>query len=132
MSGEEQTRTERLFTELFHRLPTEAPPLGFRDEVMARLARERSRRWEWIVAAAVAIPNLLFLLWQLVEGGEEIGAAIASLTNALLGVEEWDAGVSVHVDGLLLLALAFVGLAGLLVTHALLAEERSRSGWRAA
>jgi hypothetical protein len=132
MSGEEQTRTERLFTELFHRLPTEAPPLGFRDEVMARLARERSRRWEWIVAAAVAIPNLLFLLWQLVEGGEEIGAAIASLTNALLGVEEWDAGVFVHVDGLLLLALAFVGLAGLLVTHALLAEERSRSGWRAA
>lgn len=132
MSREEQTRTERLFTELFQRLPTEAHPLGFRDEVMARVARERSRRWEWIVAAAVAIPNLLFLLWQLVDGGEEIGAAIASLTNALLGVEEWDAGVSVHVDGLLLLAVAFVGLAGLLVTHALLAEERSRSGWRAA
>jgi len=132
MSREEQTRTERLFTELFQRLPTEPPPLGFRDEVMARVARERSRRWEWIVAAAVAIPNLVFLLWQLVEGGEEIGSSIASLTNALLGVEQWDAGVSVHVDGLLLLAVACVGLAALLVTHALLAEERSRSGWHAA
>lgn len=133
MTEEEQTPLERRFTELFHRLPVEAPPLGFRDTVMSRIERRRhSRRWEWILAAIVAVPNLLFLLWELLARGEELTAAVSGLTGALLGTEEWDASAGVYVDGLLLLAIAFVGLAALLVTHALLAEERARATLRIA
>ncbi len=132
MNQEELTPIERSFAELFHRLPTEPPPLGFRDAVMARIARERSRRWEWIFAAALAVPSVFFLLWELLDRGDEIVDAVSGLANALLGVEQWDATSSVYVDGLLLLAVALVGIAGLLVTHALLTEERSRSRLRAA
>ncbi len=132
MSREEQTPVERSFTELFHRLPTEPPPIGFRDAVMAAVGRHRSRRWEWTVAGVVAVPNLLFLLWQLVARGDELSAAFAALMNTLLGVEEWDPSGFVFVDGLLLLAVALVGVGGLLVTHALLADERSRSSSLAA
>ncbi len=132
MSREDETPFERAFTALFQRLPTEPPPIGFRDAVMARIARQRSRRWEWILAIVVAAPNLLFLVWQLVARGDEVSSAAVALTNALLGIEEWDASGFVFVDGLLLLAVGLVGLAGLLVTHALLADERSRSRLRVA
>ena len=120
---------ERAFTELFQRLPTEHAPLGFRDAVMARLARESARRWrwEWLAAVAVAIPSLIFLLSTLVEHGDELADGLGSIANALLGLEDWDASTSVYVDGIVLLAVALVGIAGLLVTHALLAEERTRS-----
>jgi hypothetical protein len=125
----DESRTERAFTELFHRLPFEPPPLGFRESVMTRIAAARSRswRWEWLVAAIIAVPNLLFLAWDVIERGDDLAAAFAGLTNALLGIEDWDATASVYVDGLLLVAVACVGLAALLATHALLAEERSRS-----
>lgn len=126
MSADEQTPDERAFTELFQRLPSEPPPLGFRDAVMSRIARRRRHPWEWVAAAAVAIPNLLFLAWQLLEHGEELAVAMTSLTNTLLGVEEWSPTASVYVDGMLLLAVALVGLAGLLVTHVLVAEDRAR------
>lgn len=132
MNEDEQTPLERSFTELFHRLPTEPPPIGFRDRVMSRIVREPSRRWEWIVAAVVAVPNLLFLIWQLIDRGDELTAAASALANTLLGVEEWDQSGFVFVDGVLLLAVAFLGIAGLLVTHALLADERSRPRSRAA
>lgn len=127
--NENDTPTEKSFTELFHRLPVEHAPLGFRDGVMTRIARERSSRWrwEWILAATVAVPNLLFLAWDLFDRGDEIAASLAGIANALLGTEDWDASSSVYVDGILLLAIAIVGLAGLVVTHALLAEERARA-----
>jgi hypothetical protein len=119
---------EKAFTELFHRLPLEATPLGFRDAVMTRVRRERSRawRWQWIVAAAVAVPNLLFLAWEFLDRGDELALAFAGVTNALLGVEQWDAGASVYVDGLLLVAVALVGLAAMLATHALLRVDQAR------
>lgn len=132
MSHEEQTPVELAFTVLFHRLPAEPPPVGFRDAVMSRLAKQSSRRWEWVAAALIAVPNVLFLIWQLVARGDELADALSFLTNALVGVEEWDASGFVFVDGLLLLAVALVGVAGLLMTHALIADERSRSGLRAA
>lgn len=127
-----QTPAERSFTELFQRLPTEPLPLGFRDAVMARLARGRSRRWEWIVAAVIAIPNLAFLVWELLDRGGEFTDAVGGLVNALLGTEPWDASSAFYVDGLLILAVAFVGLAGTLLTHALLAGEPVRSRVRVA
>jgi len=123
----DETRTERAFTELFERLPLEPTPRGFRDAVMARLRRERSWRWEWIVAAAVALPNLIFLLWEFADDGDAFANAFGSVAAALLGIETWDAGASVYVDGFVLVAVALVGLAALLVTHALLAEESARS-----
>lgn len=128
MSLDEQTPRERALTELFQRLPSEAPPLGFRDAVMARIARERARRWEraLVLAAAVAIPNLLFLLWQVLDSGEELSRAGASLMDALLGMEQWDAGTSVYVDGIVLLAVALLGLTALLVTQVLVAHDRGR------
>ena len=120
---------ERAFSEIFHRLPLEPTPLRFRDAVMARLATTQARtwRWEWVVAAVIAVPNLLFLFWDLADRGDDLVAAFGGLTDALLGAESWDASVSVYVDGLLLVAIAFVGLAALLVTHALIAEEKARS-----
>jgi hypothetical protein len=126
--SEDQTALERDFTQLFHRLPLEATPLGFRDAVMGRIATSRARgsRWEWVLAAIIAVPNLLFLLWNAVDAGDDLLAAIGGVTNALLGLEDWDASASVYVDGFLLLAIAFVGLSALLATHALLAEDRSR------
>ena len=130
--GSDQTPAERPFTELFRRLPTEPLPLGFRDAVMARIARGRSRRWEWIVAAALAIPNLAFLVWELLERGDELTDAVGSLLNALVGTEPWDASSAFYVDGLIILALALVGLAGALLTHALLAAEPVRSRVRVA
>lgn len=123
----DETRTERALTELFHRLPLESTPLGFRGAVMARIRRERSWRWEWIVAAIVALPNVLFLLWAFAENSDEFAGAFGSIAGALLGIETWDPGTTVYVDGFVLVAVALVGLAALLVTHALLAEESARS-----
>jgi hypothetical protein len=127
--NDREKRDEAAFTELFHRLPLEPTPLGFREAVMKRIAstRARSWRWEWVAALIIAVPNLLFLLWTFSESGDDIALAVRGVTNALLGVEEWDASASVYVDGLMLVAIALVGLAALLATHALLAAERSRS-----
>ena len=127
--NDRDTNVERTFTELFQRMPTEHAPLGFRDTVMARIAAESARRWrwEWLAAFAVAIPSLIFLMSTLIEHGDELGDGLGSIANALLGLEDWDASTSVYVDGIVLLAVALVGIAGLLVTHALLAEEQTRS-----
>ena len=126
----DETRTERAFTELFHRLPLEPVPLGFRDAVMSRIAASTARawRWEWIIAALIALPNAVFLLWSYAENGDDISAALAGVMNALLGLEAWDGSASVYVDGLLVLAVALVGVAALLATHALVSEERHRTG----
>ncbi len=126
MSRAEQSPSELAFTELFRRLPVEPPPIGFRDSVMAQIVRQARSPWEWIVAAALAFPSLLFLLWQLLERGGELTDAFAALMNAVSSVDDSDAGRVVFVDGSLLLAVALLGLAGLLVTHALLAGARSR------
>jgi hypothetical protein len=127
--NERESRTEIAFTELFHRLPLEPTPLGFRDAVMSRISvnAARSSRWEWILAALVALPSLAFVVWNVMDNGDEIAAALGMLANALLGIDEWDASSSVYVDGVLLVAIALVGVAGLLVTHALLSDEQQRS-----
>lgn len=126
---EGQTRDERALTELFHRLPPDPTPLGFRDAVMGRIAATRARtwRWEWLLAAVTALPNLLFLAWSLADGGDDMVGAFGGLASALLGLEDWDPGTSVYVDGLLLVAVALIGLAALIATHALIGESRARS-----
>ncbi len=112
---------ERAMTALFQRLPTQPAPPGLRDVVMARIARERVRRApEAIVAAVLALPSLLFLLWELTVR-VDLGAAVSALFDAL-STEGQTGELVFVVDGLMVLALAMVGLAGVLLTHALLAD----------
>lgn len=124
----EQTPTERYYTELLRRLPTQPLPVGFRDAVMARIAAERAPRpWEWILAALLAIPNGAFLLWVGFVQGGELGETLASVVDALISPDQWQ-GVETgfYLDGLIVLAVALLGVAGMLLTHALLVTEGAR------
>lgn len=121
-------REEQSYTALFQQLPMEPAPPGLRDAVMARIARERVRRVpEAIVAAALALPSLLFLLWDL-SFRSDVGAAVSGLFDALAA--EAPGEPVFFVDGLMVLALAMVGLAGVLLTHALLLDGRARTELR--
>jgi hypothetical protein len=126
---DEQTRTERAYTELLQRLPSAPVPLGFREKVMTRIGRERSHSWEWLLAAVVGIPNLIFLAWELVGRDGELSFAVDNLA-ALLASEEWSSDASFAVDGTVLLALALVGLAAMLMTHALVIGRRTSTTLR--
>lgn len=114
-SGEEQS-----FDELFKRLPTSPLPTGFREAVMARVARDRRRStWEVLVATVLAVPNLIFLTWELGARGDEFGAALSGMLDAVGG----EGAVNFYVDGVVVLSVALLGMAGLLMTHAALAAR---------
>jgi hypothetical protein len=121
---DEQTRAERAYSELLQRLPASPVPLGFREKVMARIGHERPQSWEWIAAAVVGIPNLVFLAWELLVGNGELAFAVDNLA-ALFTSEDWSSDASFAVDGMVLLALALVGLAAMLMTHALVISRRA-------
>ena len=96
-----------------------APPIGFRDEVMRRVRAERPRAFgEWIVAAALALPSLAYLAWQLSANGSDF---VDGLSNAFAaaaqgaGAEEF-----FFVDGLVVLAVALIGVASIVAAHAAL------------
>ncbi len=129
---DEQTPAERAYSELFHRLPTRPLPADFRRAVMARIAAETARPWEWIVAALLAIPNGAFLVWVAIEHGAEISQTLANLVDALLLPEQWSGETAFYVDGLVLLAVALCGAAAMLVTHALIFSNGTRARVRAA
>lgn len=117
---------ERTFTNLFQRLPREPAPPQLRERVMTRIARERRHHVpEALVALALALPSLAFLGWELLARGGDLAEATTSLFDAIWG--EWQSGELVFfVDGLSVLAVAMLGLAGVLLTHALLADVRPR------
>lgn len=117
---------ERTFTNLFQRLPREPAPPQLRERVMTRIARERRHRVpEALVALALALPSLAFLAWELAAQGGDFALAVTSLFDAIWG--EWQSGELVFfIDGLSVLAIAMLGLAGMLLTHALLADVRPR------
>ncbi|MDP9265821.1 MAG: hypothetical protein M3O91_06870 [Chloroflexota bacterium] len=104
---------------LFAAVPPEAPPLGFRDAVMRALIAEERTSWEWIVAALLALPSFTFVAWELARSGADFArafeSAIAFATSA-----QGDAEAFFFVDGLFVLAVALLGLASLIATHALL------------
>lgn len=131
---DEQTSTERVYTELFHRLPLRPLPAGFRDAVMARLAPGRApRAWEWILATLLALPNGAFLLWIALVHGSDLKETLANVVDALAAPERWqDAQAGFYLDGLIVLAVALLGVAGMLLTHALLPVEGARARARAA
>jgi len=104
--------------------PREALPLGFRDGVLARISAERSRSWEWIVAAALALPSLAYVAWAV---GTDGAGFIAALGDLVLAAQSADTEApSVVIDGLIVLAVAFVGLASIVAEHALFASRPAR------
>ncbi len=104
--------------------PREAPPLGFRDGVLARIAAERSRSWEWIVAAALALPSLAYVAWAALTSGADFLAALGELALAAQSAEA--EAPAVLVDGLVILAMALVGLASIVAAHAMFASGPAR------
>lgn len=104
--------------------PREALPIGFRDGVLVRISAERSRSWEWIVAAALALPSLAYVAWAVLTGGAGFVAALGDLALAAQSAEAETP--SVVVDGLIVLAMAFVGLASIVAEHAMFASRPAR------
>ena len=97
-------------------LPPAAPPIGFRDAVMAKVV-ERRVTWEWIVAAVFAIPSLLFLARQVIVHGQDFAQA---LTGVMTAASSETSDAFFFVDGLTVIALALLGIACAFAAHALL------------
>jgi len=101
-------------------------PVGFRDAVMRRVAAERGGLWEWIVAAVLALPSLGYLAWVAIAHGGELAAGIDRVLAAAQGLE--DAGsAAFFVDGLLVIAVALVGLGSMIAAHAMLHGTRHQA-----
>jgi len=110
--------------ELLASVPPRAVPLGFRDAVMRRVAGEGRTAWEWIVAAAVALPSLAFLVYQHVTHGDELST---TLNNVIAAATAETADAFFFVDGATVLALALVGIASLIAAHAAIATPARRA-----
>jgi hypothetical protein len=93
-------------------------PLGFRDAVM-RQVRSDGGRWEWIFAAALALPSLAYLVWGLAVHGAELGASISAILVAAQGLDQ-TSGADVAIDGLAIISLALVGIGSAVAAHAML------------
>jgi len=106
---------ERRTHELLASLPPQALPLGFRDAVMRQVAGARPTAWEWIVAAALALPSLGFLAYQFTTHGDEFAAALNNVTAA---ASADTAEAFFFIDGATVLAFALVGIASLIAAHA--------------
>ena len=115
---------ERDLHRLLSSIPPVAPPIGFRDAVMARV-EERRVTWEWVIAAMFAIPSLAFLARQFLVHADEYARALSNLVNAASG----DASDAFFfVDGLTVIALALLGLACAIAAHALFVSSTSSRG----
>ncbi|MEK7860717.1 MAG: hypothetical protein AAB284_05095 [Chloroflexota bacterium] len=100
-------------------VPRVPPPLGFRDAVMRRIARRHAPLYEWAFAAALAVPSLAFLGWEFALGGLDFAAAVQNVFVAATWTED---RAFFFVDGLVVLAAALLGAAGLVGTHAIVSE----------
>ncbi|HEY6958619.1 MAG TPA: hypothetical protein VI814_07340 [Candidatus Limnocylindria bacterium] len=109
-------QNERDLHQLLAVVPPQPLPIGFRDAVMARLRSDRRVMWEWIVAAVIAVPSLVFLARQIAMHGEDFTQAIGNILTAA-SADTTDAFF--FVDGLTIVALALVGVACAVAAHAL-------------
>ncbi|MEK7862215.1 MAG: hypothetical protein AAB295_03015 [Chloroflexota bacterium] len=107
---------ERELHRLLASVPPAAPPVGFRDGILARIRSDRRATWEWVVASLFAIPSILFLTRQALVHGEEFAQAMANIVTAA-STETSDAFF--FVDGLTVLAVALLGVACVFAAHAL-------------
>ena len=93
-------------------------PLGFRDAVMRRVRSDGSR-WEWVFAAALAVPSLGYLVWGLIAHGAELGTSISAILVTAQGLDQ-ARGADVAIDGLAIISLALVGIGSAVAAHAML------------
>jgi hypothetical protein len=95
-------------------------PIGFRDSVMRQVRNDGApAMWEWLVAAAFAVPGLAYLAWRLASNGSELLASLTSILTAAAGVD-LGGGADVAIDGLAIMSFALVGVASVLAAHAML------------
>ena len=110
---------ERPLHRVLRAVRPEPLPVGFRDAVMRSVAARRGIAWEWIIAGALGLPSLAYLVWALVAHGADLAAGADRIFAAAQGVDE-TSGAAFFVDGLLVIAVALVGLGSLIAAHALL------------
>ena len=110
---------ERPLHRVLRAVRPEPLPVGFRDAVMRSVAARRGVAWEWVVAAALGLPSLAYLVWALVAHGADLAAGADRIFAAAQGFDE-TSGAAFFVDGLLVVAVALVGLGSLIAAHALL------------
>jgi len=115
---------ERLVQRLLSAIPPRALPLGFRDEVMRQVTARTTLTWEWIAAAVLAVPSLAFLIFQVVDRADEVGAA---LNNIVAAAASDSSDAFFFVDGTVVLALAILGVASLIAAHAALVRPVRRT-----
>jgi hypothetical protein len=111
-----------------HRLlgavPPQPLPFGFRDAVMRRIVPHGVSVWEWIVAAALALPSLAFLAFQLLDRGDEFAAAV---NNVVAAASSDAVDAFFFIDGTTVLALVLLGIASILAAHAALLSPNRRT-----
>ena len=115
---------ERPVQRLLSAIPPRALPLGFRDEVMRQVTARTTLTWEWIAAAVLAVPSLAFLIFQVVDRADEVGAA---LNNIVAAAASDSSDAFFFVDGTVVLALAILGVASLIAAHAALVRPVRRT-----
>jgi hypothetical protein len=127
MSPEDLEPAERPTHRILASVPPRAVPLGFRDAVMRRVANRGMAMWEWVVAAALALPSLVFLAHQMIAHGDEFAT---TLNNVMAAAVADRADAFFFIDGSTVLALALVGVASLIGTHAALVSPAGRASAR--
>ena len=101
-------------------------PIGFRDGVMRRVRRTGAPAvWEWIIAAAFALPGLAYLAWRLTVSGGEVVTSLTSILTAAAGVD-LTGTADIAIDGLAVMSFALVGVASVLAAHAMLRGSERR------
>jgi hypothetical protein len=114
---------ERRTQALLASVPSRALPLGFRDAVMQQVAGASRRTWEWIIAAALALPSLAFLAHQLSTQGDEFASA---LNNVVATATADNADAFFFIDGATVFAVVLVGVASLIAAHAAIGAPARR------
>ena len=94
-------------------------PIGFRDSVMRQVRNDGApAAWEWLVAAAFAVPGLAYLAWRLAANGGELASSLSSILSAAAGID-LGGSADVAIDGLAIMSFALVGVASILAAHAM-------------
>jgi hypothetical protein len=118
---------ERRTHQLLSAVPPEVLPLGFRDAVMRRIDGGPAVTWEWIVAGVLALPSLVFLGFQVATDGHELAVALNNVVSAA-AADSTEAFF--FVEGTTVLALAILGVASLIATHASIVSPARRASAR--
>lgn len=111
---------ERAVHQLLSAVRPEPLPIGFRDSVMRQVRNDGApAAWEWLVAAAFAVPGLAYLAWHLATNGGELATSLSSILSAAAGID-LGGSADVTIDGLAIMSFALVGFASILAAHAML------------